>query len=145
MEACVVVCRTAKPRARKRRILFVNAVDEVTRERAQSYLTDDHIERIVGVYRAFEDDAGFARVATLDEIRAKDGNLSIPLYVGAAVARQDEAAYESDALPQALGAWLASSIDLRRSLARLFSEGATQSTGLEILRDDARDGPRRRK
>jgi type I restriction enzyme M protein len=29
MEACVVICRTAKPKARKGRILFVNAVDEV--------------------------------------------------------------------------------------------------------------------
>jgi len=47
MEACVVICRTAKPKARKGRILFINAVNEVTRERAQSFLTDEHIERIV--------------------------------------------------------------------------------------------------
>ena len=33
MEACVVICRTAKPEARKGRILFINAVSEVTRER----------------------------------------------------------------------------------------------------------------
>ena len=47
MEACVVICRTAKPKARKDKILLINAVNEVTRERAQSFLTDDHIERIV--------------------------------------------------------------------------------------------------
>ena len=51
MEACVVICRTAKPKARKGKILFINAVNEVTRERAQSFLTDDHIERIVRAYR----------------------------------------------------------------------------------------------
>src|SRR5690349_2102431 len=34
MEACVVVCRTTKPKARKGKILFINAVNEVTRERA---------------------------------------------------------------------------------------------------------------
>ena len=34
MEACVVICRTAKPRVRKGKILFINAVNEVTRERA---------------------------------------------------------------------------------------------------------------
>jgi type I restriction enzyme M protein len=51
MEACVVICRTAKPKARKGKILFINAVNEVTRERAQSFLTDDHIERIVKAYR----------------------------------------------------------------------------------------------
>jgi type I restriction enzyme M protein len=80
MEACVVICRTAKPKARGK-ILFINAVNEVTRERAQSFLTDDHIERIVNAYEKFKDEPGFTRVVTLEEIRAKDGNLSIPLYV----------------------------------------------------------------
>jgi type I restriction-modification system DNA methylase subunit len=36
MEACVVICRTVKPKTRKGRILLINAVNEVTRERAQS-------------------------------------------------------------------------------------------------------------
>src|SRR5260370_27076299 len=43
MEACVVICRTTKQRARKRRVLFINALKEVTRARAQSFLTDHHI------------------------------------------------------------------------------------------------------
>jgi len=30
-------------------------------------------------YEKFKDEPGLARVATLEEIRAKDGNLSIPL------------------------------------------------------------------
>jgi type I restriction enzyme M protein len=81
MEACVVICRAAKPKARKGKILFINAVNEVTRERAQSFLTDDHIDRIVHAYKKFQDEPGLARVATMEEIRAKDGNLSIPLYV----------------------------------------------------------------
>src|SRR5688572_23655941 len=81
MEACVVICRAAKPKTRNGRILFINAVDEVTRERAQSFLTDDHIERIVTAYEKFKDETGFTRVVTLGEIRASDGNLSIPLYV----------------------------------------------------------------
>lgn len=38
MEACVVICRTDKPEARKNKILFINAVNEVSRERAQSFL-----------------------------------------------------------------------------------------------------------
>jgi type I restriction enzyme M protein len=36
MEACVVVCCASKPRERQRRVLFINAVDQVTRERGQS-------------------------------------------------------------------------------------------------------------
>jgi len=69
MEACVVVCRTDKPPGRRGKILFINAVAEVTRERAQSFLTDDHLRRIVDAYHAFEDVPGFARVASTDETR----------------------------------------------------------------------------
>lgn len=81
MEACVVICRMAKPKARKGRILFINAINQVTRERAQSFLTDDHIEYIVNAYQKFKDEPGFAHVATLEEIRKQGGNLNIPLYV----------------------------------------------------------------
>ena len=127
MEACVVICRTAKPKERKGRIIFINAVAEVTRERAQSFLTDDHIERIVAAYRAFRDEPGFTRTATLAEIRAKEGNLSIPLYVtgsSSATGVRDEAATSytlngkngSDRLSEALTAWLESSRQVRESL-----------------------------
>ena len=39
MEACIVVCRTSKPPERRGKMLFINAVNEVTRERAQSFLS----------------------------------------------------------------------------------------------------------
>ena len=81
MEACIVICRTAKPKARRGKILFINAVNEVTRERAQSFLTDDHIERIVKAYESFNDEPSFTYIASREEIRVKEGNLSIPLYV----------------------------------------------------------------
>jgi len=74
MEACVVICRIAKSKARRNKILFINAVNEVTRERAQSFLTDDHITRIVEAYRDFKDIKGFARVVSNDEIRKNDTN-----------------------------------------------------------------------
>jgi type I restriction enzyme M protein len=125
MEACVVVCRTAKLKSRRSKILFVNAVDEVTRERAQSFLTDDHIERIVRAYKAFKDEAGFARVATRDEIRVKEGNLSIPLYVGPRTteAREERADYAANGLPDAISAWLDSSRQVRQSLEALLAKG----------------------
>ncbi len=84
MEACVVICCAKKPKARKNRILFINAVNEVTRERAQSFLTDDHIEHIVAAYRSGSDEPGFTGTAAVEELRAKDYNLSIPLYVESA-------------------------------------------------------------
>ena len=81
MEACVVVCRTRKPAARKGKILFIDAVHDVARERAQSYLKPEHQSRILAAYKDFTDEPGFAKVATTEEILEKDGNLSIPRYV----------------------------------------------------------------
>jgi type I restriction enzyme M protein len=81
MEACVVVCRSKKPKARQGKILFIDAVHEVARERAQSFLKPEHQQRILGAYRAFDNQPGFAQVASIEEVLEKDANLSIPRYV----------------------------------------------------------------
>ena len=81
MEACIVVCRTSKPSDRKGKVLFINAVGEVTREKAQSFLKEEQQRRIVDAYRRFESVAGFASVVTEDHILEGDASLSIPLYV----------------------------------------------------------------
>ena len=108
MEACVVICRTTQAaRARKGKILFINAVNEVTRERAQSFLTDDHIERIVESLREVHGRTWLRRVATLEEIRANDGNLSIPLYVALRARQRTRVADCANGLcGRALGQWL---------------------------------------
>jgi type I restriction enzyme M protein len=81
MESCVVVCNRNKPQARKNKVLFIDAVNEVTRERAQSFLKPEHQQRILDAFQAFTDQPGFAKVATLSELQAQACNLSIPLYV----------------------------------------------------------------
>jgi len=126
MEACVVVCRTQKPKTRRGKILFINAVNEVTRERAQSFLTDEHLQRVVRAYQDFKDEPGFTRVVPIEEIRAKEGNLSIPLYVGGETQAQTDAATETaaTALPDALTGWLESSRKVRDSLQTLLTAPA---------------------
>ena len=81
MEACVLVCRTKKPSNRAGNILFINAVNEVARERAQSFLKPEHQSKILDVYRRFKDLPGFASVVSTDDVLAKDSNLSIARYV----------------------------------------------------------------
>ncbi len=123
MEACVVICRTSKPKARRNKVLLINAVNEVTRERAQSFLTDEHIERIVTAYNEFKDDNGFCAVASNEEIRAKDCNLSIPLYVQTSnhsMVREDGPEYGQPSLQDAIEAWQKSSASLRQSMKALF-------------------------
>ena len=122
MEACVVVCRTRKPPERWGKVLFINAVAEVTRERAQSFLEDDHIEKIVRAYADFTEAPGFSHAATLAEIRSHGANLSIPLYVRpAAVVREQAAAYTADPLRAAIAGWQASSEALRTAMDELFA------------------------
>jgi type I restriction enzyme M protein len=133
MEACVVICRTTKPKARKGKILFINALNEVTRERAQSFLTDDHIERIVGAYRKFKDEDGFTKVASLEEIHSKNGNLSIPLYVGTSTTNgsgnTDVVEASPSNLPGALSSWLESSTEVRTVLATLIERSSPRYGG----------------
>ncbi|XGG45877.1 class I SAM-dependent DNA methyltransferase [Klebsiella variicola subsp. variicola] len=81
MESCVLVCNRNKPASRKGKVLFIDAVNEVTRERAQSFLTEAQQQRILVAYKEFSDEPGFAKVATLAGIEANANNLSIPLYV----------------------------------------------------------------
>ena len=121
MEACVVICRMNKPRERRNKVLFIHAVNEVTRERAQSFLTDDHIQRIVAAYQAFDNEDGFTRVASNDEIRDKGCNLSIPLYVRLANGNGNaNGACETISLKQAIANWQESSMALRGSMDGLF-------------------------
>ncbi|WP_259772453.1 SAM-dependent methyltransferase [Pseudoduganella plicata] len=81
MESCIVICNRKKPAARKGKVIFIDGVNEVTRERAQSLLKRKHQQRILTAYKTFEDVPGFAKVATLPEISGNAANLSIPLYV----------------------------------------------------------------
>ena len=120
MEACVVVCRTQKPPERRNKILFINAVNEVTRERAQSFLEEDHIQRIVKAYQDFTDDDGFACAATLDEVRANQANLSIPLYVRSTNGDGNGTGQPEKPLPKVIAEWHASSQELRESMDELF-------------------------
>ena len=81
MEACVILCRSKKPTGRQGRILFIDAVAEIARERAQSFLRPQDQARILAAYQDFTDAPGFASVVTTADVLAAEGNLSIARYV----------------------------------------------------------------
>lgn len=122
MEACVMICRTHKPSDRKGKILFINAVDEVTRERAQSFLEDDHIQRITAAYRAFEDEEGFTRVITKEEALDQNGNLNIALYVRKKNGNGNHDNQNNNMLAKAIEEWQISSIELRKSIKEMMND-----------------------
>ncbi len=121
MEACVVICRTNKPAKRRNKVLFINAVNEVTRERAQSFLTQEHMQRIIDAYRNFADEEGFAKVVDVAAIREKNNNLSIPLYLPSQTANGNKSAEDAISLEEAIAHWQQSSIELRSSMDELFT------------------------
>ena len=81
MEACVVICNKAKPDSRRGKVLFIDAKKEVTRKNAQSFLEPKHIKKIAQTYKAFTDEDGFSKVATVREIEEHESNLNIANYV----------------------------------------------------------------
>ena len=120
MEACVVICRNNKPAKRRGKVIFIDAVNEVTRERSMSYLKPEHQQRVPDTYHAFKDVEGFAKVASLADIRANDGNLSIPLYVRGKAVSEDKGKYAVNGLKDAVQAWKESSNQLQPTVTELL-------------------------
>jgi type I restriction enzyme M protein len=99
MEAVVITLRANKPAEHKGRVLFINAINEVAREQAQSFLRESHQTKILDAYRGFIDIDQFAAVGTLDQIADKSFSLAIPRYVaGAKAADSGERIDVTDAL-----------------------------------------------
>ena len=80
MEACIIICRSKKTSQRRKKILFINAKNEVTRKNAQSYLEPEHIRRIAKVYKNYSVEEGFSNIADIEEIAANNYSLGILLY-----------------------------------------------------------------
>ena len=81
MESCLLVCRMKKPKERKGKIIFINAVNEIKIDRSIAYLKDNHISRIANSYKSFKDEPGFSKIVSNKDVLENGGNLSIPLYV----------------------------------------------------------------
>lgn len=83
MEACLLVCRWHKPKERKGKVLFINGVNEVTRQSAFSYLSDGNINKIYQSFSSFSSIDGFSRVVDNSELISNSSNLSIARYLKA--------------------------------------------------------------
>jgi type I restriction enzyme M protein len=110
MEACIVICRYNKRPNRRGQILIINAVNEVTRKSAQSWLEDSHIKRISDVYENYSDVEGFAKVITIADAKKNDWSLSISLYVREAA---DEKTIDTRSVRECAAAWLATAFDMK--------------------------------
>ncbi|MCU7931381.1 MAG: type I restriction-modification system subunit M [Candidatus Thiodiazotropha sp. (ex Codakia rugifera)] len=114
MESCVVVLRHKKPKTRKNKILFINGVEQVTRERAHSRLSDENLEVLTQAYFKSEKQPDITALVDLEEIRANQHNLSIPLYV------QDTNGHAAHDIEHAIEEWKVSRVRLKKQTGELF-------------------------
>ena len=115
MESCVVVLRMNKPKARKKKVLFINGIKEVTRERAFSFLSDKNLEKLVDAYSHPEKHDDIARLVDVTEIRDNLHNLSIPLYV------HNGSSDEGQDLESTIEAWQVGRVELNKQSKKLFA------------------------
>lgn len=114
MEACIVICRTNKPDDRKGKVLFINAKNEVTRKNAQSYLEEDHINKIADCYFSYIAVDGFSAIATIEDILKNERSLHIPLYVEKVKSNTD-----IPSVSDATAEWIVSASSIRESINSL--------------------------
>jgi type I restriction enzyme M protein len=79
--ASILLFNRNKPKARKGKVLFINAANDFEKGKSQNFLRDEHIEKIVKAYTAFAEQERFAAVVSIDDIKANDFNLNISRYV----------------------------------------------------------------
>lgn len=118
MEACIMICRTNKTPENRGKVLFINAVKEVTRKNAESFLEDEHITKIANAYDDYESIPGFAKKATIKDIENNGYSLSIPLYVNEQTEQKQEETYD---LNTCCKDWLESSNEMRKNYKELVA------------------------
>ncbi len=105
MEACVVICRNRKPAQRQGQVLFIDAVNDVARERSASFLRPEHQTHILAAYQGWQEEPGFARIIGQDAIAAQGHSLSIPLYVKRTLNGNGAGPTDERSLPELWAAW----------------------------------------
>jgi len=118
MESMIFVCNTNKSKSRKNKILFINAVNEVIEEKGKARLTDKHIKKIFDAYRKYEDIVGFAKVASMEDVLGKSGNMNISFYVK----KNNEASSGDVSIDSLITDWVKKSKDLRKGVENLLDE-----------------------
>jgi len=116
MEACLLITNTNKPKKRRGKILIINAVKEVRQDKNIGFLEEHHIQKIYQAYRKFEDQDGFARLVSIDDVAKHNASLNIALYLS-----NVDSGGESVTLDEAVHNWTDSSAALNSSMEELFT------------------------
>jgi type I restriction enzyme M protein len=117
MEACLLITKTKKEKSKQGKVLIINAVKEVRHDKNIAYLESNHIERIYNAYKAYEEQEGFCKVVSIENVLAHKASLNMALYVS-----NVDSSKEVISLQDALENWMASSVQLSSNMNKLFKE-----------------------
>ena len=82
--ACVLIINQSKPKARKGKVLIINAENEYAEGRNQNALEQQNVKRIKNTYKKYKEEERFSRIVPVNEIAENDYNLNITRYVSTA-------------------------------------------------------------
>jgi len=116
MEACIIVCRMNKMPQHRGRILLINAIDEVKRKNAQSWLEEEHIQKIACAYNKYDDIEGFSKVISIDDVRENNYRLTISHFVYNSTLVKVE---NKLSVAESVGKWINSRKDTKSALHEL--------------------------
>ncbi|WP_081210507.1 type I restriction-modification system subunit M [Salegentibacter sediminis] len=103
LSACVLVFKQVKEDEKKKKVLFIDAADQVRVGRAQNFLEPEHVQQIYTWFGEYNDVENHVKVAELAEIKENDFNLNIPLYVEKII--EDDLPSVEEALADLKQAW----------------------------------------
>ncbi len=118
MESCILVCNNNKPKARKNRILFVNAFEEIRQEKVMAFLDETHIQKIYKCYNKFTEIKDFSAVVDIEDVLKKDASLHVTQYVKSSRLVDSK----PDSLKVDVHKWLDDSEVVRKSIKNLLTQ-----------------------
>lgn len=103
LAACVMVFKQNKDTDKKKKVLFIDASDQVRVGRAQNYLEPNNVNQIFDWFEDYQDVENYVKVASKTDLEENDYNLNIPLYVEKII--EDNLPSVEDALSDLKTAW----------------------------------------
>ena len=117
MEACIIICNKNKSPEVKGKILMINAVREVIRKNGESFLLEDHINKIASAYHQKKEIEGFSKLVSIEDVAEKGFNLNISLYAYQGVFEANVAITENDAI----GNWISNAVRAKDAYQELIT------------------------
>lgn len=87
----IIVLNRNKPKGRRNKVLLIRAVDDYRRDKPKNVLTPGAIAKITDTFQHFTEIANYSKTVALDELSARDFDLSPSAYVVPVYASQHDA------------------------------------------------------